>query len=497
MRWLVVMGFVLWAIGRLSASPLWFETSIQSQAAGELARQLHFVASAELSPQFSQLSEQLAAPNLSAEQRSELLTEAYLLLRSFNQHLALRVLTEVPLLDEHVALESQEGSVLQLAHALQERRIIQEVMALEPQGVNYLSARHWVEYLQSLAHVQWPDFHGRALLEPGDRHDEIEQVRLVLKLLKDYDGPWLGRRYDDELVQAVTAFQRRHGLEPDGVIGPKTRHWLAKTPQLRAQLLSRNILRQSADKARFADEHWLVNIPEFRLRWNTAEGVKFESKVVVGRSSRRTPRMVSEVASIVVNPSWNVPRSIIRKDIVRRIRKDGDYLSAQQFDVYDWQGKPVILTASEWQQKASGRFPYRLTQRPGEINALGRYKFHLNDSGAIYLHDTPTKALFNEVSRGFSSGCVRVQDADILAYQLAQSHGVNNKLFNRALRSQSTQWLKLASPMPVYMVYWSAWMGVDHRPQYRPDIYSLERDLDHEIGIAQISAPSNKSATIP
>ncbi|USD38838.1 murein L,D-transpeptidase [Ferrimonas sp. SCSIO 43195] len=481
--WWLVLALVLVSSG-ITAAPLWFDNPAQRQAGQELRKQVNFMAAANVSHQFNELQRLLNQEALTLRQQSELLTEAYLLIQGFNQTMASRPIGADQLGQMPLHLTSPEGSAFELATAVSQQRLIQLVIDLEPRGSDYLAARHWVEQLQQMVHLNWPRFNATRLIEPHQRHVEVEQIRVVLKLLNDYQGPVLGQEYDADLVAAVQRFQRRHGLAADGVIGPKTRSWLSMSPAVRAQRLARNILRQSHDRRWFAQEYLLVNIPDFSLRWVTPEGQRFQSRVIVGRNSRRTPRMATEMVSVVVNPSWNVPRSIVRKDLIPKIRRNGDYLAQQHFDAYDWQGSPVEKTPQQWQQASYGRFPFRLSQRPGNRNALGRYKFHLTNNQAIYLHDTPKKSLFDKPSRAFSSGCVRVQDADLLARQLVQYGDISEARFVRSRRSNATQWFKMQRPLPVYLVYWSAWMGQDHKPRYRRDLYHQEGDLDHKMTIA-------------
>lgn len=481
--WWLVLWLVMASSGTMAA-PLWFDNPAQRQAGQELRKQVSFLAASNVSHQFNELQRLLSQESLTLRQQSDLLTESYLLIQGFNQVMASRPIGGDLLGQMPLHLTSPEGSAFELASAVSQQRLVQLVIDLEPRGSDYLAARHWVEQLQRMVHLNWPQFSATRLIEPHQSHVEVEQIRVVLKLLNDFQGSVLGQEYDAELVEAVQRFQRRHGLEADGVIGPKTRTWLSLPPSVRAQRLSRNILRQSHDRRWFSEEYLLVNIPEFSLRWVTPQGERFRSRVIVGRNSRRTPRMATEMVSVVVNPSWNVPRSIVSKDLIPQIRRNGDYLAQQNFDAFDWQGERVDKTPQQWQQATYGQFPFQLSQRPGNANALGRYKFHLTNNQAIYLHDTPKQRLFDKPSRAFSSGCVRVQDADLLARQLVEYGDIRESQFVRSRRSNATQWFKLRRPLPVYLVYWSAWMGKDHKPQYRRDLYHQDGDLDHKMTIA-------------
>lgn len=479
---------IFWTLGcTAQPTPLWRVVQDQQRAAEELTSQLAFLSAANVSPQLHSLHQHLSSPNLSMEERDRLLLLGFQLIQEFNLQLSERPLGGDGLGEAPFLLMAPEGGEYPLLKAAEQGRLEQRIRELAPDAKGYRLARQRVAGLLDLEAFTWPEFEPAPLLEPGDVHPQVADLRWVLKQLGDYDGEPGGTLYDESLLQSVQGFQRRHGLAADGVVGPRTRDWLRVTPSVRAQRLARNTLRQWHDRTRFAKSYLLVNIPEYRLRWITPQGERFSSRVIVGRNSRRTPRMTTEVVSLVVNPRWNVPRSIVWRDLLPKIRLSGDYLARQRFDAYDRNGEPVQYSAEQWQKAASGRFPYRLSQQPGDDNALGRYKFHLTNSKAIYLHDTPEKQLFDHSRRALSSGCVRVEGADLLARQLAFDGEVDLTRFNHARGLGETRWFRLKRPLPVYMVYWSAWVSSSGVVHYRRDIYQQDGDADHKNAIAMRS----------
>ncbi|TKB48978.1 cell wall degradation protein [Ferrimonas sediminicola] len=480
----------LWGAGLVHAARQ--EAGGQQLAADELTRQLAFLSAANLSPQLSSAHQALIDPGLPPEQRDELLFLGFQLIRAFNQQLRARPLGEDGLGDAPFLLQTAEGGEYPLIKAAHRGEIWQRVAELAPEGVRYLRARDRVDALMRLESIPWPDFPSDSLIEPGQRHPQVIDVRQVLTWLGDHRGPDRGEVYDPGLVDSVRRFQRRHGLAADGVVGPRTQAWLRVTPRVRAQRLARNILRQWHDRMAFDASYLLVNIPDYRLRWITPQGERFSARVVVGRNSRRTPRMATEVVSLVVNPSWNVPRSILRRDLLPKIRRSGDYVSRQGFDAFTLSGEPVHFPPEKWQQVARGPFPYRLSQRPGDGNALGRFKFHLTNSRAIYLHDTAEPELFDRQQRALSSGCVRVEEAELLARQLAFEGEVDEAGFDLARSLGETRWFRLRRPLPVYLVYWSAWLNDKGVAHYRRDIYHQDGDLDHKMAIAMAQGNQDK-----
>ena len=282
--------------------------------------------------------------------------------------------------------------------------------------------------------------------------------------------------YDADLLAGVKRFQARHGLTVDGVIGPQTYAWLDTPPLKRAQLLMRSLMRTLISDDLPAS-YLLVNIPEYHLRLYQNQVLVLESNVIVGQNQRKTPIMASKITSVVFNPPWNVPRSILNKDILPKLYRDPDYLERQGFEVLDNSGTQLI-SREEWQTRLEegGGFPYRLRQRPGRGNALGAYKFHLPNNDAIYLHDTPGRGLFARDSRAFSSGCVRVEGAEQLADWLVGGQLSASRL--AALKSnQETRWIKVNDALPLFMVYWPGWLAADGKPHFRNDIYGFDTHI--------------------
>ncbi|WP_417615507.1 L,D-transpeptidase family protein [Oceanisphaera sp.] len=418
---------------------------------------------------------------------------------------------------------------LQLAGQLKRRW--QLVQGLTPGFANYAQLQQQLARLLELQEVPWPVLH-TTTVRPGDRLPVVTSIRERLRLLGDlpsamevelaevpdldlvldetgvpedvalteeavttlaprgeaasstsladsgsslaaspFSDPQL---YDAELEQGVRRFQQRHGLTVDGVIGPKTYAWLDTSPLKRSQLLMRSMMRTLIGDELPAS-YLLVNIPEYQLRLYQNQVLVLESDVIVGRDERKTPVMASTITNVVFNPPWNVPRSIINKDIVPRLYRDPGYIEREGFEVLDGGG---VVPRFIWQARleGGGGFPYRLRQRPGSRNALGAYKFHLPNSNAIYLHDTPSRSLFGRDSRDLSSGCVRVAGAEQLANWLLQDQLSSSRL--AALKANpETRWVRVAKPLPLFMVYWPGWLGPDGALHFRHDIYDFDEGV--------------------
>ena len=282
--------------------------------------------------------------------------------------------------------------------------------------------------------------------------------------------------YDAALVEGVKRFQQWQGLGGDGAIGPRTREWLNVTPQMRAALLALNIqrLRLLPD-----DMHngIMVNIPNFSLTYYNNGNKILSSRVIVGRPDRKTPLMRSALNNVVLNPPWNVPTTLVRQDIIPKVKQDPNYLYKHGYTLLSgWSADAEVIDPSmiDWSMVSASSFPYRLRQAPGNTNSLGRYKFNMPSSDAIYLHDTPNHALFQRDIRALSSGCVRVNKASELAGLLLQDAGWNDSRISDQLKQGDTRYVPIRHRIPVNLYYLTAWVADDGKPQFRTDIYNYD-----------------------
>lgn len=282
--------------------------------------------------------------------------------------------------------------------------------------------------------------------------------------------------YDDALVEGVKRFQHWQGLADDGAIGPRTREWLNVSPQMRASLLALNIqrLRLLPD-----DMHngIMVNIPNYSLTYYNNGATILSSRVIVGRPDRKTPLMRSALNNVVLNPPWNVPTTLVRQDIVPKVKQDPGYLYKHGYTLLSgWSADAEVIDPSmiDWHMVSAASFPYRIRQAPGAMNSLGRYKFNMPSSDAIYLHDTPNHGLFQRDIRALSSGCVRVNKASELADLLLQDVGWNDSRISDTLKQGDTRYVPIRHRIPVNLYYLTAWVAADGQPQYRTDIYNYD-----------------------
>ncbi|PLR49145.1 L,D-transpeptidase [Chimaeribacter arupi] len=286
-------------------------------------------------------------------------------------------------------------------------------------------------------------------------------------------------QYTPDLVEGVKRFQKWQGLAEDGVIGKRTREWLNVSPHTRATLLALNIQRLRILPAN-VNTGIMVNIPNYSLVYYRDGSEVLSSRVIVGRPSRKTPLMSSALNNVVVNPPWNVPTTLIRQDIIPKAMHDASYLQTHGYTVLSgWSNDAEVIDPSmiDWSMVSPQNFPYRLRQAPGATNSLGRYKFNMPSSDAIYLHDTPNHALFQKDIRALSSGCVRVNKASVLAGMLLQGAGWNDARVNSTLEAGNTTYVPIRHHIPVQLYYLTAWVADDGKPQFRTDIYNYDNTV--------------------
>ncbi|EPB4371390.1 L,D-transpeptidase [Citrobacter freundii] len=364
--------------------------------------------------------------------------------------------------------------------ALDNGQLTSFVASLAPQHPQYAAMHE--SLLKLVGDTRpWPQLTGTATLRPGEWSNDIPALREILRRTGMLESTVStsakeGRSaYDRELVDAVKRFQTWQGLGADGAIGPATRDWLNVTPAQRAGVLALNIQRLRLLPSELSTSI-MVNIPAYSLVYYQNGNQVLASRVIVGRPDRKTPMMSSALNNVVVNPPWNVPPTLARKDILPKLWNDPGYLERHGYTVMrGWNSKETIDPWQvDWATITASNLPFRFQQAPGARNSLGRYKFNMPSSDAIYLHDTPNHNLFQKDTRALSSGCVRVNKASELANMLLQDAGWNDTRISDALKQGDTRYVNIRQNIPVNLYYLTAFVGPDGRTQYRTDIYNYD-----------------------
>ncbi|EOD57860.1 murein L,D-transpeptidase [Citrobacter freundii GTC 09629] len=364
--------------------------------------------------------------------------------------------------------------------ALDNGQLTSFVASLAPQHPQYAAMHE--SLLKLVGDTRpWPQLTSTATLRPEEWSNDIPALREILRRTGMLESTVStsakeGRSaYDRELVDAVKRFQTWQGLGADGAIGPATRDWLNVTPAQRAGVLALNIQRLRLLPSELSTGI-MVNIPAYSLVYYQNGNQVLASRVIVGRPDRKTPMMSSALNNVVVNPPWNVPPTLARKDILPKLWNDPGYLERHGYTVMrGWNSKETIDPWQvDWATITASNLPFRFQQAPGARNSLGRYKFNMPSSDAIYLHDTPNHNLFQKDTRALSSGCVRVNKASELANMLLQDAGWNDTRISDALKQGDTRYVNIRQNIPVNLYYLTAFVGPDGRTQYRTDIYNYD-----------------------
>jgi len=311
-------------------------------------------------------------------------------------------------------------------------------------------------------------------LAAGRRDPEVRMLRQRLRATGDFTGDVIADPlfFDQQLLSAVQRFQQRHGLREDGRVSGQTLQLLNLPVESRIAQLEYARDAWAQIPARDVRRRVWVNIPEAAVSAITTTQLDLHMRAVVGHPTRPTPGLSSAIRRVIVNPSWTVPQSIAGLDLLPRQQADAEFFDQRGFDVYtsfSSDDSRVDPAAIDWQRVDQERFPYRLRQRPGPGNSLGRFKFEFPNDVDIYLHDTPARALLGLSVRSLSSGCVRAQDSRALADWLLQS---DPRLVAAATDAEwRTRAFAVPEPVPVDLVYLNAWVSADGQVNFRRDVY--------------------------
>jgi L,D-transpeptidase YcbB len=440
----------------------------------ELAQQLLELAIANVHPRLNELwLELISSRDVTAQGR--LFAESFMTLKRFRSQwhqLSWDARERINL--RKFNLQPTQADNDEYLLLLQQGGLLPEVISLQPKASHYLAMRQRLSNLLDMARQEpWPQIPD-VRLHPGDSSDAMLVIRQALSRWQQVTQTDNSLIYDDAAVESIKEFQRAHGLADDGVIGRKTVAWLAVPPGQKAIILARTLLRQDVGDQLDGGRYVLVNLPEYQLRVLEGEHQLLTSRVIVGQLKRQTPILSSQIASVVLNPAWHVPTTILQKDIVPKLTHDPNYLVKERFDIYDYDGVKVDPASITLNDAISSGFPYRLRQQPGNQNALGLYKFYLPNDESIYLHSTSKPRLFNNDLRAISSGCVRVEQSADLAELLLKDSKWSKAKLDSVLQSKETKWVPLRTPVPVYTVYWRSWVDAKGMLQFRDDIYGFD-----------------------
>ncbi|HYL50037.1 MAG TPA: L,D-transpeptidase family protein [Stellaceae bacterium] len=332
--------------------------------------------------------------------------------------------------------------------------------ALPPQDADYARLRQaYLRYRDFTQRAAWVPISVKLPLKPGATGADVVKLRQRLAtegFVPPGDSPVL----DSALSAAVSRFQAARGLPPDGAVGLATLTALNVTPGARLRTIRLNLERRRAMPREEPPARVVVNVPDAMVVLYQPGQPPLKMRAVVGDPKHQTPVLGATMNALRLNPPWVVPQSITVKEILPHARKDPDYLTNNN---YVFEGAQLI-------------------QRPGPKNALGKIKFELPNRFDVYLHDTPAKTLFARSRRALSHGCIRVEDPRALAQRLmADDPKWTMDAIDAAVATGKTQRVMLPHPIPVSIVYWTAYVDDDGTVEFRNDVYGRDQRLDDAL----------------
>lgn len=385
------------------------------------------------------------------------------------------------------AKESSTRDVELLAGVSNPHELLEAVKSLQPASEQYTRLQMALEQyrrLEGAAPVAFPLITINGKVKPGDRNIAVPLVRKKLSFtdLKPYAMPYDSSLesmdslvYDETLASAVKFFQLRHGLEPDGIIGEKTLKFLNQSFHEKANIIALNMERMRWTTENSAQNYILVNIPEYKLRVYENKKVEFEMRVIVGAANKATPVFSDALEHLVFSPTWTVPVSIIKEEIIPNLRSNPAYYSAKNFSFYK-NDVEIDPSLEDWNSETVNPYQYRVVQGPGRDNSLGLVKFVMPNTMSVYLHDTPNHRLFTRDYRALSHGCVRLDEPVRFAeYLLRDQKGWTPERINKAMSDSIPSTVHLKKNYEVHLEYWTAWVDEDGLVNFREDIYGHDR----------------------
>jgi len=439
--------------------PVWTETAVLSAQGRALRMALADVDADGLDP----LDYPVPTFSVGGSQESTEVTLAEGLLRVADNLARGRVAPDRVYDDWAVARRSLDyDRVLQRAASQGPEAALREV---RPPHEEYVRLRRALARYRALAEAGgWPEVPPGAVLRLGDDDDVVPVLRERLRMtgdLTDTAAVDIPERYDGVLEQAVRRAQARHGLVVDGIVGPATRAALNVTADARAQQIALNMERWRWLPADLGPTHLHINAAGMWLDY-VEDGERVERlRVIVGTQRTPTPGFSSRITHAVLNPYWYVPKSIARAEIWPQVARDSGYLARHHMRVLP-----------------NGQ----IRQDPGPDNPLGPVKFIFENPFGVRLHGTSAPSLFDAAARAFSHGCIRVEEPLRVAGRMLRGTLWDQDRIRAVLASDTEQWVALPAPVPLHVVYWTAWVEDDGTMQFRDDLYGRDRALAAALG---------------
>jgi murein L,D-transpeptidase YcbB/YkuD len=352
--------------------------------------------------------------------------------------------------------------------------LTKKIEQLKPNHAIYKSLKTALKIISALPKDNFKRIETTSIIMPKDSNSTVADIKKRLIYWKDLQPKeQLSLIYDTETIEAIKKFQIRHGLAADGIIGKATLASLNFSKQQRQEQIISNLERWRWFPRKMGEEYIIVNIPDYKLSLIKNHDTLRTHRVIVGRPKRKTPILSSKLTHVVFNPTWTVPPTIIREDLIPDALKNRNYFNKMNIKIYDTNGK--IINPATWQ--LSQAKSYRYVQTPGTYNSLGMVKLIFPNRFSIYLHDTNHRDFFDKLDRSLSSGCVRVDNPlELTEYLLNDPINWNLQKITEALQNGKTKQVEISKKVSFHLLYWTAW-SEKNILIYRDDIYTLDAAL--------------------
>ncbi|MEQ8907226.1 MAG: L,D-transpeptidase family protein [Ekhidna sp.] len=414
-----------------------------------------------------------------------LLTDAFLLYAS---HFLNGKINPETVDSEWQAIRREGDAKLVLEEALDKGKVREVLKDLAPNHIGYKGLRNALKEYRAIADKRgWEMIPAGETLKPGMVDSVrvpllIDRLKISLDLKQTVSDRYI---YSEQVAVAVKNYQIRNGLETDGNLGKLTTSSLNVPVEERINQIIINMERYRWAAEEMGSHYVIVNIADYQMQVFRDKKKTFEEKVIVGKPFRKTPVFSSKMSYMVLNPTWTIPPTILFNDILPETKKDPGYLVNKNIRVLSGQGSSTTIIdpyTIDWSSLSKANFPYTLRQDSGPTNALGAVKFMFPNKYNVYIHDTPSRELFNKTDRAFSSGCIRLNNP--LQFASYLMHGRSDWTFEKIqqiVKDGKEQSVMLKEPLMVHIMYLTSWVS-EGKVQFRSDLYERDRHILKALG---------------
>ncbi|MBN2857675.1 MAG: L,D-transpeptidase family protein [Candidatus Delongbacteria bacterium] len=406
-----------------------------------------------------------------------LLTDSFLL---YANHLLSGKLNPVDLHPEWNAQKRKEDVIRLFKSSVNNKNLLSELEKTKPQTRSYFELKKKLKYYYDLDEDITFVVSKGSLIKPGSKDKRIPEIRENLAIIEKVKlhVPEDSTLYDDEMYSILKNFQKRHGLNSDGIIGDNTLSMLNLSKKERINKIRVNLERLRWMPEDYGKLYILINLANYKLSYYRDNQFVESHNLIIGKSYRKTPVFSDRMTYLVFNPTWTVPPTILFNDIIPAVRKDRDYLKKKNIRIFknnEVKSPEISVDDIDWTTAERKNFRYRLVQDPGPNNSLGEVKFMFPNQYNIYLHDTPDKSLFQKEERSFSSGCLRLENPLNFAELLLRDiPGWNMEKINNVISTRKETTVNLKIPINVHIQYLTTWVDENGDIQFRNDIYKRD-----------------------